>query len=357
MSGAESVALTEASAEQSRQMRIAYIGPGYNTSLHRARAMQRLGHSVSIIDPGQFLPKSKWMFRWLHHTGGIGVGLKIDRPIVEAVGQTRPDLIWVDQGATLGGDLIRKLRSFGVPIVNYTIDDPFGGRDGRRFNRYLTALPFYDLLAVVREENVAEAYARGARRVIRVWRSADEVEHRPRELTAEDRVRWGSEVCFAGAWFPERGQFMVDLIQSGVPLSIWGNSWDKAPEWRMIAPYWRGPGQLDPEVYCRIIQAAKICIGLVSKGNRDRHTTRSLEIPAVGGLLCAERTDEHMLLYKENHEVMLWSTAKECADVCLTLLRDQEKIERIKANALVRSKVNGNFNERVISKVLSEIKS
>ena len=108
--------------------------------------MKRLGHTVSIIDPFDWIGRSDWMFRWLHYAGGLGIGTKIDRPIFDAVKQSEPDLIWVDQGAYLGADLISGLRTLSVPVVNYTLDDPFGGRDGRRFNRYFKALPFYDLL-------------------------------------------------------------------------------------------------------------------------------------------------------------------------------------------------------------------
>ncbi|HUI21678.1 MAG TPA: glycosyltransferase [Methylocella sp.] len=294
-----------------------------------------------------------WMERWLYHAGALGIGLKINGPIFKAVKRFEPGLIWVDQGAFLGAALIAKFRTLSVPVVNYTIDDPFGGRDGRRFDRYFTALPFYDLLAVVREENVAEAYARGARNVLRIWRSADEVAHRPRLLTDEDRQRWGSELCFIGTWFPERGPFMSELVRAGLPLSIWGDRWQRAPEWPVIAPCWRGPAQNDPEIYARIIQCAQLSLGLLSKGNRDRHTTRTFEIPAVGGLLFAERTDEHCAAFEEDVEAVFWSDAKECIDQCRRLLKDKALVETIKRNGHRRYMISGNNNESVLRTILN----
>jgi hypothetical protein len=292
------------------------------------------------------------MARWLFRTGGIGVGLKINRPLFNAVRETRPDLIWVDQCAYLDRGLISKFRTLSAPIVNYTADDPFGSRDGLRFQNYRGTVPFYDLMAFVREENVAEAKARGARNVMRVWRSADEVAHRPRVVTDEDREKWGSEVSFIGTWFPERGPFLADLARAGVPLSIWGNGWQKAPEWPTLAPYWRGPGQSDPEIYARIIQCAKINIGLVSKGNRDRHTFRSFEIPALGGLLCADRTDEHCAAFKEGVEAVFWSDAQECAAECRRLLKDDELIATIKRNGHQRYLRSAYNNESVLRAIL-----
>lgn len=333
-------------------LRIAYIGPVRGSCLQRATALERLGHAVTWIDPYDWIGRSVWMARWLYHAGGFGVGVKINRPVFNAVKQSAPDLIWVDQGQMLDAALIAKLRTLSVPIVNYTIDDPFGGRDGRRFNNYLGAVPFYDLLAVVREENVAEAKALGAREVMRIWRSADEIAHRPRTLTDEDIKKWGSEVCFIGTWFPERGPFMAKLARAGLPLSIWGERWQKAPEWPVLEAHWRGSSQNDPEIYARIIQGAKISLGLLSKGNRDRHTQRTFEIPAIGGLLCAERTDEHCESFKDGVEAVFWNDAQECVDQCRRLLSDDQLIATIKRNGHQRYLRSPYNNEAVVRSIL-----
>jgi hypothetical protein len=263
-------------------------------------------------------------------------------------------LIWVDQGEWIGPGLIRTMRKqLRVPIVNYLLDDPFGGRDGRRFSAYLRAVPEYNLLTVVRQENITEAYAHGAKKVLRVWRSADEVAHAPRKLTDEERIRYASDVVFVGTWMPERGPFMAELIQRGVPLSIWGNRWQKAPEWPQLARHWRGPGLDNDEDYAAAILAAKINLGLLSKGNRDLHTTRSLEIPALGGLFCAERTSEHLELYEEGREAVFWKDAAECAEQCLALLADESRRKAIAAAGHARAIINGHYNEKILSQILN----
>ncbi len=273
--------------------------------------------------------------------------------LLQMLQKTSPELIWVDQGGWIGRGVIRGIRQqLGVPIVNYMLDDPFGGRDGRRFSAYLRAVPEYDLLAVVRQENIAEAYARGAQKVLRVWRSADEVAHAPRELSAEQRKRFASDVVFVGTWMPERSPFMAELIRRGVPLSIWGNRWQKAPEWPQLAPHWRGPGLDNDEDYAAAILAAKINLGLLSKGNRDLHTTRSLEIPALGGLFCAERTCEHLELYEEGREAVFWEDAAECAEQCLTLLADEARRKAIAAAGHARALRNQYYNEPVMTQIL-----
>ena len=333
-------------------MRIAYVGQARGTSLHRARALERCGHTVVIVDPWSWLPSHKWIGRWIYYTGALGFGLLFDDRIYREVHSARPDFIWVDQGEFLGPSIIKNIRNIRTPVVNYTIDDPFGGRDRLRFRNYLKALPFYDVLAVCRDPNMPEALSRGARRVLRVWRSADEQFHRPRSLTTAEINRFGSEVAFIGTWMPERGPFLAALIKKGVPLSIWGDRWSKAKEWPILRPNWRGPTLDSDTNYAASIMASRICIGLLSKGNRDLHTQRSLEIPALGGLLCAERTSEHLALYKDGEEAVFWDDADECAAMCLALLADEPKRQRIAAAGHDRALRNGWFNERVVTSVL-----
>lgn len=334
-------------------MHIVYIGPKSGTSLHRANALKRIGHLVTAIDPRHYLPHSQWVERWLHHTGGLAVRHLINRPIYAKMRELNPDLIWVAQGEYLGCELLQKIRqTFSGPIINYTNDDPFGGRDGLRFRKYLQALHHYDLLVVVRAENVQEAKEAGARRVLRVFMSADEVAHRPRLLTDEDRRRFSSEVAFVGTWMPERGPFLAELAQHGVPLAIWGGRWQKAPQWHVLKTFLRGPALHHADDYAKAIQAAKVNLGLLSKGNRDLHTSRSMEIPALGGVLCTKRTIEHQALYQENVEAVFWSDAKECAAKCKDLLAAPLRREAISRAGKVRLNRNKNYNEKIVAKII-----
>ena len=336
-------------------MRIVFLGSLGGTSMHRAKALVRLGHQIEVIDPRAWLPKGRWVGQWMYRAGGVGSNFLLARRLADAVAACAPNVVWVDQGEWFGPRILQSIRECcgsSVPIVNYMLDDPFGGRDRLRFAGYLRALPEYDLLAVVREDNVAEAQARDARAVLRVWFSADEVAHSPRELNLEQRQRFASEVVFVGTWMPERGPFMAELVRLGVPLSIWGNRWQKAHEWPKLAPHWRGPGLDNDDDYAAAILASKICLGLLSKGNRDLHTTRSLEIPALGGLFCAERTSEHLELYEDGHEAVFWTNAVECAEKCMALLADASRRNAIAAAGHARAVRNGHYNEQVLARIL-----
>ena len=181
--------------------------------------------------------------------------------------------------------------------------------------------------------------------------AADELMHRPIELTTDEQRRFASDVVFVGVWMPERGPFLLRLIERGVPLRIFGGRWSKAPEFSRLGPH-VVEGDLKSMDYVKAIRAASIAIGLTSKGNADLYTTRSLEIPAIGTLFCAERTPAHLAMYEDGVEAVFWKDADDCADQCLALLQDRALIQRIAAAGHARVHANGDFNEKFAGKVL-----
>jgi spore maturation protein CgeB len=332
-------------------MRITFVGVNFGTSYHRAKALERLGHDVVIVNPFTYLGGA----RYLVHTGGLGANLYAYAPIRRQVEQTKPDLIWVDHGAFLGPSLIRSFRTTGAAVINYNNDNAWSPICKIKFRHYRAALPYYDLVTQARQSGIAAAYKAGARQVHLAMMSADEVAHYPRNLSDDQKKQFASEVAFIGTWLPERGPFLAELVRRGVPLSIWGARWTKAPEWKTLAPYWRGPALDDDESYAAAIQSAKICIGLVSKQMVDEYTQRSFEIPSLGGLFCAERTSMHCKLYEEGTEAVFWSCADECAKICRTLLADEPRRAAIARRGRERALRNGIFNEQEIARILCEV--
>jgi len=335
-------------------LNILYLGPLSGTCLDRANALRRLGHQVTHIDLRTMLPKTAWVDRVTWHLGGDLLAYLLMPILSKAIKNQQYEVCWVDGGEWVTPKVINLLRQHASKIVSYSIDDPLGQRDGPRFKAYRQSLPQYHLNVVVRNENVAEAYALGAVDVMRVYRSADEVSHTPRKLSEIDQKAWDADVLFLGTWFPERGPFLLDLIKRGVPLTIRGSGWQKSPEWQELKAYWMG-GSISGDDYAKAIQCAKVNLGMVSKGNRDLHTTRSLEIPALGGLLCAERTSEHVLMYKEGQEAFFWKDAEECAAICKLGLADETRRQAIAKAGHFKLKKNGHLNEVILAKIITNL--
>lgn len=340
-----------------KKLRILYLGPAYGTSLHRAEAIRRLGHAVTHVDPWTFLPRNSFMGQIVSKVVcDVGSHLfenRVRSGLAKSLKGRRFDLIWVNSGELFGARTIRALREFAPKIVNYNNDDPFNEIGKRRFALFRQAIPEYDLLAVLRTQNVDEAYQAGARRVLRVFMSADEIIHSPAPLNEKERKEWQSELLFIGTWMPERGPFLARLLELRVPLTLYGDRWQKAKEWHVLKGSWAG-AHLDGVSYTKAIQCAKVCLGMLSRWNRDQHTRRSAEIPYVGSVLCAERTPEHSALYTEDEEAVFWENPEECAGKVRWLLDNPEQRQRIAESGRNRCIRNGLVNQHVVSQILRE---
>jgi len=340
---------------------ILYFGdssPG-SSSAARANALIRLGHKVTLVDPYQVFSKqirSKWLGAIHFRTGYRFLNSKVTRWLTDIVPNFKPDLVWINSGELFGPESLKILKTLSCPIALYMNDDPMGHRDGRRFDSLLRALKFYDFCAVMREINVFEFRAKGAKDVFRVYMSYDEEIHKPFASLADIPSKYRSEVAFIGTWMrhEKRDEFVLRLIQQGVPVSIWGDRWQKSRLFNELKPYWRG-GALYGRDYAAALQGAKICLGLLSKGNRDMHTMRSMETTFAGGVLCAERTPEHQQLYKEDVEAVFWSDVNECAEKCKELLADDEKREKIRLAGMKRVRELHAGNEDVCRTILNSV--
>ena len=248
---------------------------------------------------------------------------------------------------------MRALRNRTPRVVNLNLDNPFTPRDRERWRLLLKALPEYDLFMTPRRSSAEAALRAGAPSAMQFCQAADELVDRPRAPTAEERLRYGSEVAFIGAWMPERGPFLLELIQAGVPLRIFGPRWSKAAEFEALEPHIGVQGLLDGEAFAAAIRSTKIALGLLSKGNEDLHTTRSLQIPALGTLFCAQRTSDHLAMYRDGEEAVFWDDAKDCAAKCLALLGEPERITAIAAAGQRRVRERGWFNEPLMAGVVS----
>ena len=334
--------------------KILYIGPDAGTCRQRRCALERLGNLVTHCDPRMALPANVWAERWLVKTGALGAAAIVERRILADAGATRYDLALVDGGHLVSPRLVRRLKERADQVILVNLDNPYVPRDGAKWRLLRKAAVEYDLCVVNRRSTAEAALRSGARKVMQTDFAADEVVHRPRALTEEERARFTSDVVFVGTWMPERGPFLATLVARGVPLQIWGERWSKAPEFDVLRPHYRGPA-LGNGDYGAALIGSTIAIGLLSEGNEDLHTTRSMETPALGVLFCGKRTVDHMAMYREGEEAVFWSDADECAAVCLSLLKQPGKVRAIAAAGRRRVLANRSFNEPLMAGILDEV--
>ena len=337
--------------------RILFVGPLYEggTALQRCRTFQRLGHEVLPVNT---LPQP-WRrlaltlpYRAFQRLGGPHDLAGVNRQLLAAHASFAPQVLWVEKGLVVRASTLRALRERwpDAVLVNYSGDDMFNPRNQSR--QWRACLPLFDVYVTTKNHNVPELLEAGARDVFHVDKAFDPLVHRPMPVTPEVRARLGGDVGFIGWPEAAREASMLHLARHGIPVRIWG-PWGRL---RLPVPGLRIEGRpLWSDDYASALSAFRINLCFLRKANRDRHTTRSVEIPACRGFMLAERTEEHLALFEEDVEAVYFSGDDELLDKTRWYLAHEAARARIAEAGRRRCWSGGYTYERRLAEALAHV--
>ena len=348
-------------------MKILVVAPiggygGKNTSTHRVRALRFLGFAVKVIDSCPEYGGSVWRLyerrlRSLLFRIGLPVSLndlaRDNSRLLEMVYRESYSLIWLEQAMAIDAQTLRKVRqrSPSTLVVGFSPDDMFGRHN--QSQAFLEALPHYHVFITTKSYNVSELQSLGCRRVVFVGNGYDPETFKPWPVSDNDLIKFGGDVGFIGTYEPARAEIMLELARRGIRVRIWGGLWEKMKQQHTNLRIEYAP--LYGDDFAKACNAFKINLCFLRKLNRDLQTTRSVEIPASGGFMLAERTNEHLDMFEEDREAVFFETIDELFEKITYYLSHPEKRNLIKAAGLKRCQVSGYDNSSRISVALSKI--
>jgi hypothetical protein len=294
-------------------MRILFVGPLWagSTSRYRMEAFRQLGHEVLEIDtaPRDRAEEMRFMNRVFNRLGYPRDLPGANRTLLDAARREPVDLLWVEKGRTLLPSTLEAFRAAqpGARMISYSPDDMLYRPNQSR--AYLASMPVYDLHVTTKSWQVAELPGIGARAAILSPNAFDPDTHRPVALTPEERARWSSEVLFVGQVDVERVEMVLSLCRAGMEVTVHGPDWHRhrgAHPALHVGERW--VSDLD---YARAVSGARVTLGFLRRVVRDLQTTRSVEIPACGGFMLADRSTEHQALFAEGVEAAYFGSLDE----------------------------------------------
>ncbi len=308
----------------------------YSKGLGRARALHDLdvqttdlSHTVSG-GTDQGFASITTIDRILWKIGIQKDATHINRRLVEAAKELVPHIVWIEKGNMIRPSTLQAVRRIvpGAVIVSYSEDDMFLAHN--RTRAYLKCLAHYDCVFTTKAPNVnaAELPALGARRVIAVDKAYDPHMLFPIETSHSDTARYGADVGFVGSYEEARARSLAYLAGNGISVRVWGNGWDSVAD-RPAGLEIEGRAVVNTAhelAYTKTLCATRINLGFLRKLNRDTQTDRTVEIPACGAFMLAERSDDHLRLFEEGREAAYFASNEELLEkVRYYLAHEQER--------------------------------
>lgn len=252
--------------------------------------------------------------------------------------------------APLSGSALCAITKTRTLIANFSTDDPWNKAHFAPW--FLGGIPYYTVVFTPRKSTLSDWYAAGARDVRHLPFGYD-----PRHFRACDREVAESEfrydVLFAGTGDADRIPYMNALKQSGLKLGLFGTYWDQFAETKGLSQ-----GQANPTTLLDLIHHSRINLCLVRRANRDGHVMRTYEVPAAGGFMLAEDTEEHRSLFgSEGDRVLYFKSPKDAVTQSRWILRNPDarlKMARAACEWIVKSQ--NTYADR-LTEIISRLES
>ncbi|AVM75565.1 glycosyltransferase family protein [Magnetospirillum gryphiswaldense] len=293
-------------------MRLILVGeanPGSRTP-QRLAALRRLGHDVAMVpttlSDWTYETRPGLLYRLAYHLrlplDPAGANLALADAATAGC-----DAVILDNARMIRPSTLRRVRMAApqAKLIWYSEDDSMNAVHRSRWIE--GCMPLFDLWVTTKSFNAepGEVPSLGVHRVLFVDNSFCPHDHAPLAITESERRQWGAPVSFVGTFEAARAADLAALAQADIEVRVWGNGWQSL---RNSHPCLHIEGRpVYGEDYRRVVAASDLNLCFLRKGNRDRQTCRSLELPAMGAAMLHEASPEVERLFHPDREAVYFA--------------------------------------------------
>ncbi len=271
----------------------------FHIGAYFAKAAQAMGVEVAICNTQEAFAAPLWVRRFTWHLLGKRPPRMqaFETKVIEFCKAFHPRWILATGIAPLSANTLKTIGGMGIQRLNFLTDDPWNPAHFAKW--FLEALPWYDHLFTPRRANLEDLHRTGVPHVTYLpFGYAPHLHYLPTHVPSPKET--SADVVFVGGADRDRIQFFTEALSLGLTPKLYGGYWSQVPALR---PFAQGHATADE---LRGITASAINICLVRRANRDGHVMRSFEIPACGGCMIAEDTEEHRAIFGEEGKAVLY---------------------------------------------------
>jgi spore maturation protein CgeB len=344
--------MSELNFSQSRPLRILFVGPQHpgSNAYAMAKALSRANQVIQSVDPRYFIPTvhNSISLRIIRKALTRSFEREFNLQIMRDLSSFEPDVMVVYKGESVMPDTLKAARAEGVYCVNIFPDVSIFTH-GPWLPK---TLPLYHHLFTTKSFGPRDLKRHlGLTNVTVLLHGFDPELHCPLPLGASVPLALKAEVSFIGTWSPKKEAIIDTVLREcpGIDLKIWGSQWGSAQS-AAVREHSMGM-EIMGSVYPVAIQGSTVNLAILSEARigssaGDQITSRTFHIPASGGFMLHERTEELLTHMTEGEEVACFSVAKELADKVRYYLAHGEERERIRIGGYQRCLAEHSIDHR-----------
>lgn len=306
--------------------------------------IQRLKHALRSVFT--FLPS-------LHALPVVKLTIddKVNRMLVSCAATFKPDMLLVLCGENIFPDTLIKIKNVSDAVtVNWFYDTLISSH---RENLVNSVLPYYDYLFIIDSLSVLKRIKADLKKVATLPLACEPSVHKRVILSDKEAEIYGSDVAFVGTVTPEREKILEEL--KGFNLKIWGR-WEHKSDCLRTC-YQKKDVYTDEAV--KIYNASKITLDIHSlfgqKNEIYNVTPRLFEVPASGGFLLTNYTNQISDFYKVGNEIISYRDVNELKSLISYYLKHSDERTGIAERGYQRAHQEHTYVNR-ITKLLKIIK-
>jgi glycosyltransferase involved in cell wall biosynthesis len=330
-----------------RSRRVLFVGEqwGGSNAASVERALRRAGHIVAVVDPQvlrldndppfHLRVARRLLRRWLLE--------EVGRQVVMTAKSFAADLMVVYKGNLLPRWALEAVKARGVycfnvwPDVSVTVHG----------SEIPECLPLYDRIFTTKSFGPRDLRALGITTPTEFMPDVYDPDLERMVTPQEsDLATMGCDASFIGTWSPKKTQYLRTVVERApeVRLRVWGTQWaSRANSLGKLAGALEGHSVVG-DLYALAIACTAVNLGLLSEirpgaSSGDLTTSRTFEIPACGGFMLHERTDEVLTFFTEGTEIACFADEAEMV----------EKIRYYLAHPQERDKMRWAAHERCVA--------
>ncbi|UCC94668.1 MAG: glycosyltransferase [Candidatus Omnitrophota bacterium] len=321
------------------------------TSFSRLKALKNIFKAVEAIDITPYINNLSLWKQLLTNHMYVGGNLScINREVIKRCAKFGPDMLWVDKGLYVWPQTLKDVRRRGSLLIHFSPDNHM--IPSNQNSHYRNSIPLYDIHITTKMHNVEWLLEHGAPAAKYIGNGFDPDIHRPITLTEKECEVFGCDVGFVGHWEPAREEALLWLYKKGYRMKVWGGNWEHARHRKH--PLFIGARHLVGDEYTKAICGAKINLCFLSLWHKDKTTDRSVEIPACGQFMLAERNEEHLKFFEDGIEAEFYENDDEMIEKINYYLEHEDERKAIGQFGRKRC-LAGYSNEARLRSVLQEI--